>query len=140
MSLKLVKDIIPIEFYNGPHKQMQFTLCNEEKLNNPLLNKLYKDNICYTERWYLESRKIIFDENWNHPILQSLCEDPNLKSKLIKSTIIDGVLMRNVVNNESLPEYHISAGINLKKLMRWCGFFSSLPDSTKTLADLDDQY
>lgn len=140
MSLKLVEETNPLEFYNGPHKQMQFTLCNEEKLNNPLLNRLYKSNICYTERWYLETRKIIFDENWDHPILQSICEDSDLKAKLIKSTIIDGVLMRNVVNNVSLPEYHISAGINLKKLHRWCGFFSSLPELTKTLADLNDQH
>ncbi|MDB2315353.1 hypothetical protein N9V27_00080 [bacterium] len=139
MSLKLVKDKIPAEFYSGPHKQMQFTLCNEEKLNNPLLNNLYKDNICYTERWYLEARKIIFDENWDHPIIQIICEDTNLKARLIKSTVIDGVLMRNVVNNISLPEFRISAGINLKKLHRWCGFFSSLPDSTKTLVDLNDQ-
>jgi len=139
MSLRLVKDSTPVEFYNGPHKQMQFSSCNEEKLNNPLLNKLYKDNVCYTERWYLESRKIIFDENWNHPIIQILCEDQELKAKIIKSTVIDGALMRGVVNNNSLPEYHISAGINLKKLHRWCGFFSSLPDSIKTLADLNDQ-
>ena len=59
MNLRIINNTPPIEFYNGPHKQMIFTLCNEEELNNPLLNRLYKENVCYTERWYLESRKLI---------------------------------------------------------------------------------
>jgi len=139
MSLKLIKDIKPIEFYQGPHKQMEFSMCNEEKINNPLLNRLYKENICYTERWYLESRSLILSENWDHPIITSICEDLKLKAMIIKSTVVDGVLMRSVVNNSSMPAYHISAGINLKKLHRWCGFFSSLPDQVKTLSALNAQ-
>jgi hypothetical protein len=139
MNLRIINNTPPIEFYNGPHKQMIFTLCNEEELNNPLLNRLYKENVCYTERWYLESRKLIFDENWIHPILKSICIDTVLKAKIIKSTVIDGVIMRNFLNDKSLPEYHISAGINLKKLHRWCGFFSSLPDKVETLVALNGQ-
>lgn len=97
-------------------------------LNNPFLNALYKPDISYAERWYLEVRKRILDENWSHPIVKIICCDDNLKKALVKSTVIDGAVMRSVLNDSKLPEYHISAGINLKRLNRWCGFFVSLPD------------
>ena len=65
--------------------------------------------------------------------------DVELRKVLVKSTIIDGTLMRSVMNGEAYPEFHISAGINLKKINRWCAFFISLPDSLETLADLNGQ-
>lgn len=119
--------------YSGPHQQMSYHACWSQHLLNPLLNKLYKDDVCYTERWYLEIRRLINEEMWTHPLLQSVIYDQRLKTQLVKSTFIDGALMRDVINNEAYPEYQISAAINLKKLNRWCAFFVSLPDSQKTL-------
>lgn len=121
--------------YSGPHQQMSYHACWSQHLLNPLLNKLYKDDVCYTERWYLEIRRLINEEMWTHPLLQSVIYDQRLKTQLVKSTFIDGALMRDVINNEAYPEYQISAAINLKKLNRWCAFFVSLPDSQKTLVD-----
>ena len=121
--------------YTGPHQQMSYNACWSKNLINPLLNNLYKDNVCYTERWYLEIRRMINEEIWNHPLLQSVIYDTQLRTRLVKSTFIDGALMRDVINNESYPEYQISAAINLKKLNRWCAFFVSIPDSQKTLVD-----
>jgi hypothetical protein len=98
-------------------------------LDNPFLNSLYKPSICYAERWYLEVRKRILEENWSHPIVRIVCADEQLKKLLVKSAVLDGAVMRSVLADPKLPGYHISAGINLKKLNRWCGFFVSLPDS-----------
>lgn len=128
MNLRLIKRPLEPEIYTGPHLQMPLLTCMHPALNNPFLNALYKPDISYAERWYLEVRKRILDENWSHPIVKIICCDDNLKKALVKSTVIDGAVMRSVLNDSKLPEYHISAGINLKRLNRWCGFFVSLPD------------
>lgn len=125
--------------YTGPHQQLAFHACWSPYLINPVLNRLYKDSVCYTERWYLEVRRMINEGMWTHPLLVSVIKDPALKTQIVKSTFIDGALMRNVLNDDTLPEFQISASVNLKKLNRWCAFFVSLPDSLKTLADLNDQ-
>jgi hypothetical protein len=127
------------DVYTGPHHQLAYQNCWAPWLNNPLLNKLYKESVTYTERWYLEIRKLILDENWYHPLVNSVILDKKLRTNLIKSTIIDGALMRNVLTDDSYPEYQISASVNLKKLNRWCAFFVSLPDSHDILVNLNGQ-
>lgn len=127
MHLKLIKRVDVAENYTGPHLQMPLPACMNAALDNPFLNSLYKSSVSFTERWYLEVRKKILEENWKHPIVKVVCQDENLKKLLVKSTVIDGAIMRSVLSDPLLPGYHISAGINLKKLNRWCGFFVSLP-------------
>jgi hypothetical protein len=140
MALRVIKNTLnQPDVYTGPHQQLDMQCCWQIHLNNPLLNKLYKDSVCYTERWYLETRQLINDEMWHHPLLISLLLDEKLKLGLIKSAIIDGTMMRSMINNHQHPEYQMSASVNLKKLSRWCAFFISLPDSLETLADLNAQ-
>lgn len=127
MNLRLIKKPQEPELYTGPHLQMPLVLCMNPALNNPFLNSLYKSDVTYVERWYLEVRKRILSDEWQHPVVKILCADQHLKTAIVKSTVIDGAVMRSVLNDPKLPEYHISAGINLKKLNRWCGFFVSLP-------------
>jgi hypothetical protein len=140
MALKVIKNTLNTpELYTGPHQQIEINQCWQSHLNNPLLNKLYKDSISYTERWYLETRRLINEEAWHHPLLNSILLDEQLKFDLIKSTIVDGASMRNILNDNKFPEYQVSAGVNLKKLVRWCAFFVSLPDSHETLVALNGQ-
>jgi len=137
--LRVIKSFKPEKsnLYSGPHHQLNFSACWERYLNNPLLNRLYKDDVCYTERWYLETRRLINEGIWQHPLLNIVVNDHNLKSRLVKSAFIDGALMRSVLASENYPEFHISAGINLKKLNRWCAFFVSLPTSVEILSRLN---
>ena len=140
MALRVIKNTLnDVELYNGPHKQLDFQSCWSVQLHNPLLNKLYKESIPYTERWFLESRRLINEEMWEHPLLVSILLDPNLRFNLVKSTLIDGAVMRDILNNKEMPEYHTSASVNLKKLIKWCAFFISLPDSQETLVALNAQ-
>lgn len=129
----------PAQPYTGPHRQLHYQSCWSPWLNNPVLNRLYKDSVCYTERWYLELRRLINEEMWYHPLLISVIKDDALKTSLVKSAVIDGALMRSVLATDEFPEYQISAGVNLKKLNRWCGFFVSLPDSLEILVALNGQ-
>jgi hypothetical protein len=128
-----------LDIYTGPHHQLEYQHCWEPWLNNPLLNNLYKNSISHTERWYLEIRRLINEELWYHPLLNSIILDQSLKTKLVMSSVLDGASMRSVLANDMYPEYHISAGINLKKLNRWCSFFVSLPTSHKILVSLNAQ-
>lgn len=135
MTLRLIKNTSTVDTYFGPHYQVPLFSCMNPALDNPFLNAIYKNSVTYAERWFLEVRKRVLDSDWNHPIVQIACVDQQLKSLLVKSTVIDGAYMRDIVRDPKLPEFHVSAGINLKRLNRWCGFFVSLPDSIDILAD-----
>lgn len=137
--IRVIKSPKRTPAYFGPHHQLEYNQCWAPWLNNPLLNKLYKDSVSYTERWYLEARKLVLEENWYHPVLSSILLDNRLRTNLVKSTVVDGAIMRSVLQNELYPEFHISAEVNLKKLNRWCAFFVSLPDSHETLVALNAQ-
>lgn len=128
MSLRLIKGRIPDRdlIYTGPHRQVPLRACCQDRLNNPFLNSIYKRSISYTERWFLEARKQALEENWTHPIMEVLLVDLDLRRRLVESTIIDGATMRAVLNDADQPELHVSAGVNLNRLQRWCGFFVSL--------------
>lgn len=95
-------------------------------LDNPRLNALYKPNISYTERWYLESKQLILQECYEHPLIVFLLQDPNMRLRLVKSTIVDSVRMKEILSDDHMAKYHMSASVNLKRLNRWCAFFSSL--------------
>lgn len=139
--LRLIKNTptVSTQQYDGPHHQINYQHCWKPWLNNPFLNKLYKESVCYTERWYLEIRKLVNEEEWHHPLINSIIIDTKLRQNLVKSTIIDGALMRHMLRSTDYPEFEISAGVNLRKLNQWCAFFISLPDSIDILVDLNGQ-
>ena len=128
MSLRLIKGRTPAPdlVYTGPHRQVPLRACYGSALNNPFLNAIYKGSISYTERWFLETRKLLLEENWTHPIIEVLMEDMMLRRRLVESTVIDGATMRAVLANPDQPELHVSAGVNLSRLQKWSGFFTSL--------------
>jgi len=127
------------ETYYGPHFLVPLISCQNPALDNPLLNSLYKPTISHTEKWYLELRRRILFNDLEHPLVQLVCVDLKLKESLIKSAIIDGSTMLDIIRDKSKPEYHVSASINLKKLKRWSGFFTSFPDSVDISLFLNDQ-
>lgn len=127
MTLRLIKsDIKENPPYQGPHRQMPLRACFAPMLNNPFLNSLYKREISYTERWFLEAKKLILDEDWDHPVVAVLLDDADLRCRLVESTVIDAASMRAVLADPDYPQYHVSAGVNLTRLQRWAGFFVSL--------------
>lgn len=136
MMLTVIKKQISNE-YHGPHFQLEYQQCWDSKLNNPLLHSLYKESVCYTERWYLEIRRIIENELWHHPLLHSIVSDNKLRYELVKSTVIDGNRTRSIVITDDSPAYKISAEVNYRKLIKWCAFFVSIPDSHETLVSLN---
>lgn len=130
MHLRLIKNPKDLT-YRGPHLQVPMRACCWPDLHNPFLNSIYKKNITYTERWYLEARKLLLDERWDHPILEIITCDRDLRRRLVESTVVDGVEMRATLADPTRPEYHVSASVNLNRLQRWAGFFVSLDYSSR---------
>lgn len=124
-------------YYNGPHLQVPLYYCMDPILDNPFLNSLYKPSVSYSERWYLELRKKISNIEYDHPLVKIVMHDIELKKNLLFSTIFDYAIMKSIVNDPQLPEFRISAGVNLKKLQRWSGFFTSLLNQADISLSLD---
>lgn len=127
MPLKLIKHTPPKpHVYTGPHFQVPLKACTHGSLDNPRLNALYKSNVSYTERWYLEARRLILEERFDHALMKFLLNDPKILISLVRSIMIDAAHMRDILADDRAVKYHVSASVNIKRLNRWCAFFVSL--------------
>lgn len=136
-TLRIIDSNNVKEPYYGPHFLVPLNCCSLPNLGNPLLNSLYKPSVSHCEKWYLELRRRILINEFDHPLVHIACVDQTLKKMLVESVVADGSTMLSIIRDKNQPEYHVSASINLKKLRRWSGFFTSLPDSIDALQYLN---
>lgn len=97
-------------------RSLDLYYCWDFRLNNPLLNSLYKPEICYVERWFLQVQHLLNIENVDHPIIQTVLnkQDKTLEL-LIEVTEKDLAVQRYFSDTTN----RISADINTGKLNRW---------------------
>ena len=90
--------------------------CWDCRLNNPLLNSIFKSEVCYVERWFLQTRHLLNNEEVDHPLIKTLLnqEDSTL-DLLIKNTEKDLVVQRYFAD----VAYKDATDINISKLNRW---------------------
>jgi hypothetical protein len=90
--------------------------CWDSRLNNPLLNSIYRQETSYVERWFLQSQYLLNQEELDHPIMkQLLTKEDNTLSLLIDVTEKDLAVQRyfsDVINYDSVT-------VNVNKLNRW---------------------
>ena len=90
--------------------------CWDVRLNNPLLNALFKPEISYVERWYLQTQHLLNLEETDHPMIKLLLsENDNTLNILIDDTEKDLTIQRYFVDKENI----VSAESNVLKLTRW---------------------
>jgi hypothetical protein len=90
--------------------------CWDPRLNNPLLNKLYKPETNYVERWYLQIQHLLNEGCTEHPVLQlMLSKDDNTLQLLIESTEKDLAVQRYFSDVNNLD----AAQANVIRLNRW---------------------
>jgi hypothetical protein len=97
-------------------KSLDLYYCWDNRLNNPLLNSLFKPETSYVERWYLQTQHLLNNEEINHPVIQLLLSvNDNTLGLLIENTEKDLAVQRYFadVNN------HDSAQLNVLRLNRW---------------------
>ena len=112
-------EIIPFPKKEQPLKvarSLDLYYCWDQRLNNPLLNTLFKPEISYVERWYLQTQHLLNLEDTNHPIIKLLLSrNDNTLNMLLDNTEKDLTIQRYFVDKDNI----ISAEANVLKLNRW---------------------
>jgi hypothetical protein len=112
-------EIIPFPKKEQPLKvarSLDLYYCWDQRLNNPLLNTLFKPEISYVERWYLQTQHLLNLEDTDHPIIKLLLSpNDNTLHRLLDATEKDLTIQRYFVDKDNA----ISAEANVLKLNRW---------------------
>jgi hypothetical protein len=97
-------------------KSVDLHYCWDCRLNNPLLNSIFKSEVCYVERWFLQTRHLLNNEEVDHPLIKTLLnnEDSTL-DLLIKNTEKDLAVQRYFAD----VAYKDATDVNISKLNRW---------------------
>lgn len=104
-------------------KSVDLYHCWDSRLNNPLLNSIFKPEVSYVERWFLQTRHLLNREQNEHPILKLLFStDDNTLDLLIESTEKDLNIQLNFAN----ILYQDSTDINIARLNRWLSKWQGL--------------
>lgn len=112
-------EIIPFPKKEKPLKtarSIDLYYCWDCRLNNPLLNSLYKPETSYVERWFLQTQHLLNTENTDHPILKMLLSNKDSTLNLLKeATEKDLAVQRYFADVENKE----CAAINISRLNRW---------------------
>jgi hypothetical protein len=112
-------EIIPFPKKEQPLKvarSLDLYYCWDVRLNNPLLNTLFKPEISYVERWYLQTQHLLNLEDMDHPIIKLLLSTKdNTLNMLIDNTEKDLAVQRYFADKDNI----LSAEANVLKLNRW---------------------
>jgi hypothetical protein len=112
-------EIIPFPKKEQPlkvAKSLDLYYCWDVRLNNPLLNTLFKPEISYVERWYLQAQHLLNLEDMEHPIIKLLLSSKdNTLNILIDNTEKDLAVQRYFADKDNI----VSAETNILKLNRW---------------------
>lgn len=104
-------------------RSLDLYYCWDVRLNNPLLNSLFKEETCYVERWFLQTQHLLNIEDFDHPIIKTLLNTKdNTLNLLIDNTEKDLAVQRyfsDVTNRHSVD-------VNIIKLNRWLSKWKSL--------------
>lgn len=97
-------------------KSVDLYHCWDSRLNNPLLNSIFKPEVSYVERWFLQTRHLLNNEENEHPILKLLfSKNDSTLDLLIECTEKDLNIQLHSVNTV----YQDSTDINIARLKRW---------------------
>ena len=100
-------------------KSVDLYHCWDRRLDNPLLNSLYKQEVSYVERWYLQTVHLLNMELVEHPLVISLMSDTTLEL-LIELIEKDLKIQKEFVDTTLTTDY------NLIRLSKWLVKFQGL--------------
>ena len=107
-------------------KSVDLYHCWDRRLDNPLLNSLFKQEVCYVERWYLQTVHLLNMELEDHPLLVSLMSDTTL-DLIIELIEKDLKIQKEFVDTTSTTDY------NLIRLNKWLVKFLGLQQYRRRL-------
>ncbi len=122
----MAAEIIPFPKREKPLKvarSIDLYYCWDDRLNNPLLNSIFKPETSYVERWYLQTQHLLNNEEADHPIIKLLLSNTDKTlNLLIENTEKDLAVQRyfSDVNNMD------AAQANVLRLNRWLNKWQGL--------------
>lgn len=104
-------------------KSVDLYHCWDRRLDNPLLNSLFKTEVSYAERWYLQTVHLLNTENVDHPLITLLLSDTDYTiDLLILSIEKDIAIQRQHIGDRTV----LTTDYNLVRLFKWQLKFQSL--------------
>jgi hypothetical protein len=97
-------------------KSVDLYHCWDRRLDNPLLNSLYKPEVSYVERWYLQTVHLLHKENVDHPLISLLLSSSDYTLDLLVLLIEKDMEVQRQFSNDtdtSITDY------NLARLNKW---------------------
>jgi hypothetical protein len=101
-------------------------------LINPHLKGLYKQEISWLERWYLEVRHLVNNDKWDHPIVLMVTQDHTFNKTLRDCCLADIKVMEKLAEDYV---YRDSSVRQRKRLIIWHNKFASLLNQDGSSAD-----
>ena len=95
----------------------------DKRLKNPYLNSLFREEICYIERWFLQVQHLLNTDQEHHPIIQTLLSTNDATLDLLIECT-----ERDLQNQQELSDYYtiISVEQTTNKLNKWLRKWRSL--------------
>ncbi len=102
-------------------KSIDLQHCWDPRLQNPYLNSLFKSEISYAERWYLQVMHYLNFEEINHPLVKILLNNNDYTLNLLLLCVNkDLKIQLSAVENNILPgPYTMAAEYNISRLNKW---------------------
>lgn len=122
----MAAEIIPFPKREKPLKvarSVDLYYCWDDRLNNPLLNSIFKPETSYVERWYLQTQHLLNNEETEHPIIKLLLSNNDRTLNiLIENTEKDLAVQRYFSDISNLD----AAQVNVIRLNRWLSKWQGL--------------
>jgi hypothetical protein len=102
-------------------KSVDLYHCWDRRLDNPLLNSLFKQEVSYVERWYLQTVHLLNMELVEHPLIITLLSNDgtlNLLTELIEKDIL--------IQKQFSDDDTLFTDYNLIRLNKWLVKFLGL--------------
>ena len=100
-------------------KSVDLYHCWDRRLDNPLLNSLFKQEVCYVERWYLQTVHLFNMELVDHPLVVSLMSDNTLE-------LLIELIEKDLKIQKEFVDTTLSTDYNLIRLNKWLVKFQGL--------------
>ena len=102
-------------------KSIDLQHCWDRRLNNPYLNSLYKGEISYAERWYLQVVHHLNLEEIDHPLVNLLLNKQDYTLNLLLMCVEHDLKIHiNTIDKLNIGNhYTMAAEYNIRRLNRW---------------------
>ena len=110
-------------------KSVDLYHCWDRRLDNPLLNSLFKQEVSYVERWYLQTVHLLNMELVDHPLIELLMSlDDTTLDLLVDLIEKDLTIQKSVADDVTL-----ATDYNLIRLNKWLVKFQGLQQYRRRL-------